>query len=213
MEKKTSTQKHLWSKRLANIHLLNIPPTHTEKSTRPNEKNKTMIDAITLRLRYATLFLLLLHRDHFSCSFGPFWDASKDWRCHFRLLIHHHCLPLLLLTRTFFQVGPEGGEPGAVAERRGDGHQRDVEGDQQHPDRQGGDRHQKHEEALHVKKCYCSRVKRERGAAVNEDLETNCFLASQRSLPSSHLPFKVPLISIKLCQPPNFRSMDFNERR
>ena len=54
-----------------------------------------------------------------------------------------------LLTRSF-QACPAGGEPGALAQRGGDGHQRDVEGDQQHPDRQGGDRHQEHEEALHV---------------------------------------------------------------
>ena len=48
------------------------------------------------------------------------------------------------------QASPAGGELGALTERGGDRHQRDVEGDQQHPDWEGGNRHQKHEEAIHV---------------------------------------------------------------
>ena len=63
--------------------------------------------------------------------------------------------PFLVVAIYYFQMrssqaSPAGGELGALTERGGDRHQRDVEGDQQHPDWEGGNRHQKHEEAIHV---------------------------------------------------------------
>ena len=156
--RKYSTQKHLWSSRLPNIHL-KLPPTH--KSTRrANERTRrwSMLDAGVLLIIQICNHLLAHLLRPFFILLRPFLEPSKDW---FITIPCHN-----LLTRTF-QARPAGGEPGALAQRGGDGHQRDVEGDQQHPDREGGNRHQKHEEALHVilvwgRSEYCLKVKRER---------------------------------------------------
>ena len=126
--------------------------SHTpDKSTRPTERTRqwSMLDAaVLLGFRYATPFLAPLLRPFFMLL-RPFlrWAKTDNVAISGSSFITIRCHHLL--TRSF-QASPEGGEPGALAQRGGDGHQRDVEGDQQHPDGQGGDRHQKHEEALHV---------------------------------------------------------------
>ena len=146
--RKNSTQKHLWSKRLANIHL-KVPPTRGTR-VRPNERTTrwSMLDAgVLLIIQICNLFLA--PRRPFFILLRPLSSQAKTALtisgCWFITIPCHD-----LLTRTFFQACPARGEPGALAQRGGDGHQRDVEGDQQHSDWEGGDRHQKHEEAVHV---------------------------------------------------------------
>ena len=97
--------------------------------------------------RYATSFSPTL--SPFFMLLRPFLsqaktDISSPW------FITIPCRRDLLFQIRSSQASPAGGELGALTERGGDRHQRDVEGDQQHPDWEGGNRHQKHEETIHV---------------------------------------------------------------
>ena len=124
-------------------------PTHAAKSTAKWENN-AMIDAWCGGFTDSDMQLLSSRLlVHFSCSFGPFWAKQ---RLTFQAL---DSSPFLFVAIYYFQMrssqaSPAGGELGALTERGGDRHQRDVEGDQQHPDWEGGNRHQKHEETIHV---------------------------------------------------------------
>ena len=127
----------------------NSNPTHAAKSTAKWENN-AMIDAWCGGFTDSDMQLLSSRLlVHFSCSFGPFWAKQ---RLTFQAL---DSSPFLFVAIYYFQMrssqaSPAGGELGALTERGGDRHQRDVEGDQQHPDWEGGNRHQKHEETIHV---------------------------------------------------------------
>ena len=156
----------------------------------------------------------------FSCSSenifhtpsAPF-ESSKDCSYHFRLLIHHHSLSrfanenllsgLSSAWRTWSTCSTRRRRTSTRCWRWSATSRPGRRGSTSKAWRSGTCDHLVWTEEV----FYCLKVKIE---AVNEDLETNYFLASQIPRPLI-VPFKVPLISIKLCQPTWLSFTDLNE--